>query len=116
MDENATELSARGVGARPVDTEAAAFYWGPDQVLGRGAAGVVVEGGGALVEAAGVPGIAELEAVEVEMMAELVAEGAEEGAEAGDVFADGGTHPDTNEIVAGLVVAEEFGGGIFAHA
>jgi hypothetical protein len=77
---------------------------------------VVVEGGGALVEAAGVPGIAQLQALKIEMMAELVAEGAEEGAEAGDVFADGSTHPDADEMSGGLVVAEEFRGGILAHA
>src|SRR6185369_9707910 len=108
--------SGIAVGARPVDAEAAAFDGGPDQVLGRGVAGVVVEGGGALVKAAGVPRITQLQALEIEMMAELVAQGAEEGAEAGDVFADGSTHPDADEMSGGLVVAEQFRGGILAHA
>jgi hypothetical protein len=76
----------------------------------------MVEGGGALVETAGVPGIAQLQPLEIEMMAELVAEGAEEGAEAGDVFADGRTHPDADEMSGGLVVAEQFRGGILANA
>ena len=107
--------SVCGIGAGPVDAKAAPLYRGPDQVFGWRVARVVVESGSALVEAAGVPGIAELKAVKVEVMAELVAQSAEEGAIAGDVFADGGAHPDADEIVAGLVVAEELGGGIFAN-
>src|SRR6266851_6845491 len=83
-------------------------------MFGRRAASVVVEGRSAFVEAAGVPGVAEGQAVKVEVVAKFVAESAEEGAVTRDVFADGGAHPDANLIVAGLVVAEEFGGGVFA--
>src|SRR5258707_14860081 len=55
-----------------------------------------------------------MQALEVKVVAELVAEGAEEGAEGSDIFADGGAHPDADEVGAGLVVAEKFSGGIFA--
>ena len=36
-------------------------------------------------------------ALAVEVMAKLVAEGAEEGAERGDLFPDGGPHPETDK-------------------
>jgi hypothetical protein len=104
------------VGAGPVDAPAAAGDRSPDQALGRGAASVMVERGGALVEAAGVPGVAEAEALDIEVMAELVAEGTEEGDEGSDIFADGAFHPHADQRAAGVVVAEELCGGVFADA
>jgi hypothetical protein len=43
------------------------------------------------------PRLAKPEALAIEVMAELVAECAEERAERGDLFPDGGPHPETDE-------------------
>jgi hypothetical protein len=58
---------------------------------------VVVERSSTLVKAACVPRLAPPEASAVEVMAKLVAKGAEERAEGGDLFPDGGPHPETDE-------------------
>ena len=68
---------------------------------------MVVERSSALVKAACMPRLAPPEALAVEVMAELVAEGAEEGAERGDLFPDGGPHPETDEYGFGIVVPEQ---------
>ena len=70
---------------------------------------MMVEHGGARVEAARVPGILEFEPLVIEVMAELVAERAEERSEGGDLFADGRPHPDANQFRSRIVVAEQFG-------
>jgi len=53
------------------------------------------------------PRLAKPEALAVEVMAKLVAEGAEERAERGDLFTDGGPHPETDEHRFGIVVPEQ---------
>lgn len=77
---------------------------------------MVVERGGSLVEAAGVPRVGKAEFLEVEMVAEFVAEGAQECVEGRDVFANGGSHPYADEHGFGSVVAEELGGPVLADA
>ena len=68
---------------------------------------MVVERSSALVKAACVPRLGPPEALAVEVMAKLVAEGAEERAERGDLFPDGGPHPETDEHRFGIVVPEQ---------
>jgi len=68
---------------------------------------VVVEHSSTLVKAACVPRLAPPEALAVEVMAKLVAEGAEERAERGDLFPDGGPHPETDDHRFGIVVPEQ---------
>ena len=71
---------------------------------------MVVERSSTLVKAACMPRLSPPEALAVEVMAELVAEGAEERAERGDLFPDGGSHPETDEHGFGIVVPEQFHG------
>ena len=68
---------------------------------------MVVERSSTLVKAARMPRLAKPEALAVEVMAKLVAEGAEERAERGDLFPDGGPHPETDEHSFGIVVPEQ---------
>ena len=68
---------------------------------------MVVEGGGALVEAACVPRIPEPELLAVEMVAEFVAEGAEERPVGGDLLAHRRPHPHPDQHGVGIVVAEQ---------
>ncbi len=68
---------------------------------------MVVERSSTLVKAACMPRLWPPEALAVEVMAELVAEGAEERAERGDLFPDGGPHPETDEHSSGIVVPEQ---------
>jgi len=68
---------------------------------------VVVERSSTLIKAACMPRLAKPEALAVEVMAKLVAEGAEERAERGDLFTDGGPHPETDEHRFGIVVPEQ---------
>ena len=89
------------IGTWPIDTPASARCGGPEQPLGRCAAGVVVEGGRTLVEASRMPGIRKLEMVKVEMMTVFVAKGAEKGSERSDVFLHRGTHPNPIAMVEG---------------
>jgi hypothetical protein len=58
---------------------------------------MVIERGGAFVEAARVPGIAKSKTVEVQMMAELMTESAQKRSERGDLFANGRSHPDPDQ-------------------
>ena len=58
---------------------------------------MVIERSSAPVKAACMPRLAPPETLAVEVMAKLVAEGAEERAERGDLFPDGGPHPETDE-------------------
>lgn len=104
------------IGAGPIDAPAMARHAHPEKLFRGSTLGVMVERGGALVEAAGVPGIAESEALEIEMMAELVAEGAEESAEGSDFLANGGFHPNADKNGIGMIVAEKFCSGVFANA
>jgi hypothetical protein len=53
------------------------------------------------------PRLAKPEALAIEVMAKLVTEGAEERAERGDLFPDGGPHPETDEHRFGIVVPEQ---------
>ena len=71
---------------------------------------MVVERSSTLIKAACMPRLAKPEALAVEMMAKLVAEGAEERAERGDLFTDGGPHPETDEHGFGIVVPEQLYG------
>jgi len=68
---------------------------------------VVIQRSSALVKAASVPRLGKPEELAVEMMAKLVAKGAEERAKRGDLFPDGGPHPETDEHVFGMVVPEQ---------
>lgn len=58
---------------------------------------MVIERGGAFVEAARVPGIAKSKTVEVQMMAELMTERAQKRSERSDLFANGRSHPDPDQ-------------------
>jgi hypothetical protein len=77
---------------------------------------VVIERGGAFIEAAGVPGIAEPKPVDVEMVAELVAEGAQKGSKRGDLLANGRSHPDADEHRRGVVVPKKLDRGVLPDA
>jgi len=68
---------------------------------------VMVKRSSTLVKAARMPRLAKPEALAIEVMAKLVAEGAEERAERGDLFPDGGPHPETDEHSSGIVVPEQ---------
>lgn len=69
---------------------------------------MVIERSSALVKAACMPRLAPPETLTVEVMAELMTKGAEERAEGGDLFPDGGPHPETDEHRFGMVVPEQF--------
>ena len=58
---------------------------------------MVIERSSAPVKAACMPRLAPPETLAVEVMAELMTKGAEERAEGGDLFPDGGPHPETDE-------------------
>ena len=77
---------------------------------------MVIQGGGALIESAGVPRIAKFEALEVEVMAELVAKRAQKRPERSDLPANRGAHPDTDQKRVGVIIAEKFGGRVLANA
>jgi len=68
---------------------------------------VVVERSSTLVKAACMPRLVKPEALAVEVMAKLVAEGAEERAERGDLFPNGGSHPETDEHRFGMVIPKQ---------
>jgi len=68
---------------------------------------VVVERSSTLVKAACMPRLPKPETLAVEVMAKLVAESAEERAERGDLFPDGGPHPETDEHRFWIVVPEQ---------
>src|SRR5439155_23940343 len=69
--------SAAAIRPRPVDPPTPARHWNPEQRLRRRSAGVVIECGGALVEAARVPRVPKREPLVIEVVAELMAEGAQ---------------------------------------
>jgi hypothetical protein len=96
----------RPIGPRPVDSPAPAGYLDPHQLLGWGSPAMVVEGRGAFVETARVPGIAIVKSLVVEVMTELVTQGAQERPERCDPLADGGPHPDADQPGLGIVVPE----------
>lgn len=68
---------------------------------------MVVERSSTLVKAACMPRLPKPETLAVEVMAKLVAESAEERAERGDLFPDGGPHPETDEHRFWIVVPEQ---------
>ncbi len=91
------EKSRSTIGSGPVDPPTLAWRSHPEQGFHRSAACVVIERSSAPVKAACMPRLAPPEALAVEVMAKLVAKGAEERAERGDLFPDGGPHPETDE-------------------
>ena len=91
------EKSRSTIGSGPVDPPTLARRSHPEQGFHRSAACVVIERSSAPVKAACMPRLAPPETLAVEVMAKLVAEGAEERAERGDLFPDGGPHPETDE-------------------
>ena len=98
------------IGSGPVDPPTLSGHPCPEQAFHRRATCMVIQRGSALVKAACVPRFGKTEALAVEMMAKLVANSAEEGAEWGDLFPDGGPHPETDEHGFGTVVAEQLNG------
>ena len=98
------------IGSRPVDPPTLSGHPGPEQVFHRRATCVVIQRSSAFVKAACVPRFRKTEALAVEMMAKLVAEGAKERSERGDLFPDGGPHPETDEHSFGTIVAEQLNG------
>ena len=91
------EKSRATIGSGPVDPPTLAWRSHPEQGFHRSAACVVIERSGALVKTACMPRPAPPETLAVEVMAELVTKSAEECAEGGDLFPDGGPHPETDE-------------------
>src|SRR6266403_5033185 len=77
---------------------------------------MVIERGGAFVEAACVPGIAKSKTVEVQMMAELMTESAQKRSERGDLFANGRSHPGPDQHRRWVVVSEKLDRGMFPDA
>jgi hypothetical protein len=69
---------------------------------------VVIEHSSTLVKAARMPRLAPPEPLAAEVMAELMTESAEERAVGGDLFPDGGPHPETDEHRFGMVVPKQF--------
>src|SRR5581483_4824474 len=90
----------------PIDAPRAARHWRPDKPLLRGAARMVVKHGGALIETASVPRIAEAEFLKIEMMAKLMAEGAQKRAERCDFLAHRCSHPYADQFAVRRVVAK----------
>src|ERR1035438_3295049 len=91
------ETSCPTIGTRPVDPPTLARRSNPEQGFHRSAACVVIERSSAPVKAACMPRLAPPEALAVEVMAKLVAEGAQKRTVRGDLFLDGGPHPETDE-------------------
>ncbi len=104
------------IGSGPVDPPTLAGCSHPEQAFHRSAACVVVERSSTLVKAACVPRLGPPETLAVEVMAKLVAEGAQERAEGGDLFPDGGPHPQTDDHRFGIVVAEQLDRTAFADS
>ena len=77
---------------------------------------MVIEGSGAFIEAARVPGIAKSKALEVEMVAELVAEGAQKGSKRSDLLANGRSHPHPDDHRRWVVVPKELRRGVLPDA
>ena len=71
---------------------------------------MVIERSSAPVKASRMPRLAPPETLAVEVMAKLVAEGAQERTVRGDLFLDGGPHPETDEHGFGVVVPEQLDG------
>src|ERR1022692_3845877 len=91
------EKLCSAIGSRPVDPPTLTWRSHPEQGLHRSAACVVIERSSAPVKAACMPGLAPPETLAVEVMAKLVAEGAQKRTVRGDLFLDGGPHPETDE-------------------
>jgi len=73
---------------------------------------MMVEGCGALVEAACVPRVAKPELLIVEVVAELMAQSAQKRSEGRDLLAHRCPHPDADQHRVGSVVPEKLGGPI----
>lgn len=91
------EKSCSTIGSRPVDPPTLSRRSNPEQGFHRSAACVVIERSSAPVKASRMPRLAPPETLAVEVMAKLVAEGAQERTVRGDLFLDGGPHPETDE-------------------
>ena len=91
------ERSRSAICSGPVDPPTLARRTRPEQGFHRSAACVVIERSSAPVKAACMPRLAPPETLAVEVMAELMTKGAEERTEGGDLFPDGGPHPETDE-------------------
>ena len=91
------EKLCSAIGSGPVDPPTLTWRSHPEQGLHRSAACVVIERSSALVEAACMPRLTPREALAIEVMAELVAESAQKRTVRGDLFLDGGPHPETDE-------------------
>src|SRR5664279_79338 len=91
------EKLCSAIGSGPVDLPTLTWRSHPEQGFHRSAACVVIERSSALVKAACMPRLAPAETLAVEVMAELMTKGAEERAEGGNLFSDGGPHPETDE-------------------
>ena len=77
---------------------------------------MVVERSSTLVKSARVPRLAPPEALAVEVMAKLVAEGAQERTVRGNLFPNGGAHPQADGHRFGIVVAEQLDRAAFANS
>src|SRR5208283_1357512 len=88
------EKLCSAIGSRPVDPPTLARRSNPEQGFHRSAACVVIERSSAAVKAACMPRLAPPETLAVEVMAQLVAEGAQKRTVRGDLFLDGGPHPE----------------------
>ena len=91
------ETLCSAISSGPVDPPTLTWLSHPEQGLHRSAACVVIERSSALVEAACMPRLTPREALAIEVMAELVAESAQKRTVRGDLFLDGGPHPETDE-------------------
>lgn len=65
----------------------------------------MIQGCAALVEASSVPGIAESEFQEVQVMTERMPQSAQERSELGDVFTDCCPHPDADLHGIGVIIS-----------
>ena len=91
------EKLCSAIGSGPVDPPTLTWRSHPEQRLHRSAACVVIERSSASVKAACMPRLAPPKTLAVEVMAKLVAEGAQKRTVRGDLFLDGGPHPETDE-------------------
>ena len=76
---------------------------------------MVIQDGCALEEASRMPRILELKLLKIEMMTELVAQRIEECPERRHFLADGRPHPQPDEHLLDVVVAEQFARPVFAN-
>src|SRR5579863_2805125 len=103
----APEVARISVCAWPINAPALTREWRPNQFLGHGSPCVVIESGGTFIKTARVPGIAESELQEVQMMTELMAQGAEKSTKRCNVLPNCCPHPDTNLHGIRMIVPEK---------